>query len=342
MSETQGFIPEDAQSFLEQTDKAYGKNSADQPKPVEQPKPKVETPASLGQAVITEQPASTISGANDSFWKNIPIENLPSTGIFYPEDTEITVRAASVGEIRHWSTIDEADALDIDDKLNFILEKCLRIKTKSAASWLSWRDICDVDRMYLIFAIHEQTFPNKENILWTKFECGGCPTEEKYSTEVRTTSSLMQRYSMHEELQKYFKPEFKCYEVESQKLNETFYLYAPTLGAVERIRAKVILERKKNRPVDRAFIKALPYLVQDWSTFDDNEYNKLKSESLTWHINKFAFIDRFATLFQEGKSSAVSLECPKCGSEMTSSLFLGSSFTIKSLFLVSGRLDELV
>jgi hypothetical protein len=27
---------------------------------------------------------------------------------------------------------------------------------------------------------------------------------------------------------------------------------------------------------------------------------------------------------------------------MTSPLFLGSSFTIKSLFLISGRLDELV
>jgi len=102
-------------------------------------------------------------------WKNIPIQNLPSGGIFYPDDTEITVRAASVGEIRHWSTIDESDALDIDDMLNFILEKCLRIKTKDNAAWLSWRDICDVDRMYLIFAIHEQTFPNKENILWTRF-----------------------------------------------------------------------------------------------------------------------------------------------------------------------------
>jgi hypothetical protein len=340
MSETQGFIPEDAQSFLEQTDKAYGKNTIVQP--TEVPKPKAESPVSLGQAVITEQPASTISGANDSFWKNIPITNLPSGGIFYPDDTEITVRAATVGEIRHWSTIDESDALDIDDKLNFILEKCLRIKTKNTAAWLSWRDICDIDRMYIIFAIHEQTFPNKENVLWSKFLCEACPTEEKYSTEVRTTSLLLQDYVMNEELQPYFKPEYKCYAVESAKLNETFYLYAPTLGVIERIRAKVTADRKKGKTIDKAFIKALPYIIQDWNSFDDNEYNKLKNESLAWHINKFSFIDRFANLFQQGKSLGVALDCPKCGSKMTAPLFLGSSFTIKSLFLISGRLDELV
>ncbi len=334
MSEIEGYIPEDAQSFLEQTDKAYGKNSIEPEKP----------PVSLGQAVITEQSTeSTISGANDSFWKNIPLTNLPSGGIFYPDDTEITVRAATVGEIRHWSTIDEADALDIDDKLNFILEKCIRIKTKTTASWLSWRDICEVDRMYIIFAIHEQTFPNKENVLWTKFECTEtCADDSKYSTEVRTTSSLMQSFDMKPEFSQYFKDSYKCFEVESTKLNETFYLYAPTLGAIERIRTRIITDRKKGKTVDRAFVKLLPYLVQDWSTFDDAEYNKLKNESLNWHINKFSFIDRFATLFQESKSLSVSLNCPKCGSKMTSPLFLGSSFTIKSLFLISGRLDELV
>jgi hypothetical protein len=266
MSDTPGYIPEDAQSFLEQTDRAYGKNSMEAEKPVN----------SLGNAAMTEQPiASTISGANDSFWKNIPIQNLPSGGIFYPDDTEITVRAATVGEIRHWSTIDESDALNIDDMLNFILEKCLRIKTKDTAAWLSWRDICDVDRMYLIFAIHEQTFPNKENVLWTRFEClGECSNESKFSTEVRTTSSLLQNYEIHEELSPYFRPDYKCFEVVSEKLNETFYLYAPTLGAIERIKAKITADRKKRKTVDRAFIKALPYLIQDWHSFDDAEYTK--------------------------------------------------------------------
>lgn len=339
MSENTGNTPEEALSFLEQTDKAYGKNTSESIAPKQTP---VE-PTSLGQATVPETPASTISGANDSFWKNIPLENLPSAGNFYPDDTEITVRAANVGEVRHWSTIDEGDMLDVDDKLNFILEKCIRIKTKSASTWLSWRDIADVDRMYLEFAIHEYTFPNKENVLITKFECENtCEGDSKYTTEVRTTSSLIQSFDMPDEISVYYKPEYKCFEVVSEKLNETFHLYAPTLGAVERIRQKISLDRKKNKTIDKAFIKIVPYLVQDWSSFDEKAFNALRNESMSWHGNKFAFITRFAELFQQAKPNSVYLECPKCGSKMTSSLFLGSGFTIKSLFLVSGRLNELV
>jgi hypothetical protein len=342
MSEETGKIPEEALSFLENADKAYGKNTGkltgDTPAPI------AEKQSSLGKAVTPEQQTSKISGANDTGWKNIPAENLPSRGLFYPDDTEITTRAASVAEIRHWSTIDENDMLNVNDMMNFIIEKCVRLRTKDQGTWLSWRDIAEVDRMYLLFSIHEQTFPNKENTLWTKFSCGkGCANDgTNYSTEIRTTSSLIQSFELSEEAMKYYKPEYKCFEVVSEKLNETFYLYAPTLGNIEKVKNRILADRKKNKPVDPAFVKIAQYLIQDWNSFDDAEYTQLRSTSLGWPHNKFAFINRFAELYEKSKSSSVYLMCPNCGSQMTSPLFLGSSFTIKSLFLVSGRLDELV
>ena len=336
MSEEQGQIPEDALSFLENADLAYGKNTG---KNTEDAKP-----SSLGKAITPEPPVTKISGANDSGWKNIPVENLPSRGIFYPDDTEITTRAATVSEIRHWSTIDENDMLNVNDMLNFIIEKCVRLRTKDQGAWLSWRDLAEVDRMYLLFSIHEQTFPNKENILWTKFECENTcgANDTKYSTEVRTTSSLMQHFELSDEALQYYKPEFKCFEIVSQKLNETFYLYAPTLGHIEKIKNIILADRKKGKQVDAPFIKIAPYLIQDWNDFDDAAFSKLRGDSLTWAHNKFAFINRFSEIYNGSKSESVALECPNCGSKMTSSLFLGSSFTIKSLFLISGRLDELV
>jgi len=334
MSEEQGNIPEEALSFLEQTDKAYGKNSV--------PKETAPKKSSLGQARAPEEPSS-ISGANDSPWKNIPIENLPSAGLFYPDGIEITTRAASVAEIRHWSTIDESDMLDVNDKLNFILEKCIRIKTADASIWLSWRDIVEIDRMYLIFTIHEQTFPAKENILWTRFECEkACDGEKRYSTEVRASASLMQHFQMDPEFEKYYRPDYKCFEIESKKMGETFHLYAPTLGNIEKITNRVIADRKKGKQIDKAFVKIAPYLIQDWSQFSDEDFTSMRMQSIGWHQNKFPFINRFAELYQAAKPNSVKMICPKCGSEMKSPLFLGSSFTIKSLFLISGRLDELV
>ena len=39
----------------------------------------------------------------------IPIEDLPSGGIFYPQGTKINIRAASGGDIRHWSMMNETE-----------------------------------------------------------------------------------------------------------------------------------------------------------------------------------------------------------------------------------------
>ena len=94
----------------------------------EKPKAAEVTPVSLGKAqkfqvVETDDPLASEIG-----WKNVPMESLPSQGMFYDIGTQVAIRAASVAEIRHWSTIDENDLLGIDDMLNFIIEKCCRIK----------------------------------------------------------------------------------------------------------------------------------------------------------------------------------------------------------------------
>jgi hypothetical protein len=52
----------------------------------------------------------------DTGYKNIPISMLPSKGIFYPSDWYVTIRSATVGEIRHFSTVDEFDDIDVIDK----------------------------------------------------------------------------------------------------------------------------------------------------------------------------------------------------------------------------------
>ena len=84
-------------AFLEQQDKIYGKNQDVKAMPTE-PAPVAN---SLGKAT-TPMVESTVSGSNDLFWKNIPLANLPSGGLFYPEDAEITIKAATVAEIRQW------------------------------------------------------------------------------------------------------------------------------------------------------------------------------------------------------------------------------------------------
>jgi hypothetical protein len=327
--------------FLEQQDKIYGKNvdvDSVQEKQVS-PTPVANT---LGQAKM-QAFESTISGANDLFWKNVPFETLPSKGLFYPEGTEITIKAATVSEVRHWSTIDENDLLDIDDKLNFIIEKCCRFKAKDGQAWLSWRDISELDRLALIFMVQELTFPNGQNTLYVKFECNaGCEAESKWTDDVRIKSPMLKFITIPEEVMKYYSQAYKCFEIKSDKLNETFYLYMPTIGTVERLRARITESRKLGRKADKAFISIAPYLIQDWHNLSQESYSNLSNETFSWQINKFTFVKKFTEMIETSRLSMVGTQCPKCGNRVTTPLFQQSGFTVKDLFLISGGLDELI
>ena len=111
---------------------------------------KVAQVTSLGKARKFQEADNDPLLASEIGWKNVPLENLPSKGMFYEDNTQIAIRAASVSEIRHWSTIDENDLLGTDDMLNFIMDKCCRIKVPGKPG--SSKDLLEIDRFYLIFA----------------------------------------------------------------------------------------------------------------------------------------------------------------------------------------------
>ena len=72
--------------------------------------------------------------------------DLPSGGMFYPDDIKIAIRSAKVSEIRQFSAVDEQNVFDVDDKLNYILETCTQVS--SSKKRLSYKDLCEEDRFY--------------------------------------------------------------------------------------------------------------------------------------------------------------------------------------------------
>jgi len=119
-------------------------------------KPKKKT--SLGKAST-----SLTSGAGDSPWKLISLDNLHSRGIFYPIDFEFLIKSAKTKEIRHWSTIDQYDPIDIFEKIAFITESCSRMNIRGKKVSFNSNDILEVDKYQALFKIHKITFPNNEN-----------------------------------------------------------------------------------------------------------------------------------------------------------------------------------
>jgi hypothetical protein len=83
--------------------------------------------------------APEISAPNQLGLKNIPVSILPSQGKYYLPGFELSIRSATVAEIRHWSTIDENDLISVDDQLNYILERCAIVTIDGAKA--SWKEI---------------------------------------------------------------------------------------------------------------------------------------------------------------------------------------------------------
>lgn len=312
--------PLKAQEYLDSIDKKSGVNSTkESPKSKSKAKEKLSQPNELG-------------------WKNIPLGNLPSKGIFYVDTFSLAIKSATVSEIRHWSTIDETDMLSIDDQLNYILERCAEVRIDDEI--VSWKEILEIDRFFIIFKIQELTFPNGENQLPHKFECN-C-TEPKYSEKLPIESSMLRVFDFPSELEQFYSTENRAYSIKSEKLNAEFNLYMPTLGTMQALRDIIIELTARGSDVDKAFIKIVPYLVGNWESLSLATYSALNQDSLTWNIPKFTFISKFADEIQKSKRQLLKADCPNCGSKIDSRIFLDSSFTVKDLFLISTGFSELV
>ena len=268
----------------------------------------------------------------DIGWIRVKLETLPSQGIFYPQGTEITIRAAAVAEIRQWSTIDEEDLLAIDDALNRIIDKCCRIKFPGMMG--SYKDIKELDRFFIVFAIREYTFKRGENQLSVTFDCK-CGKNEPLAI----TKEMLSYYVPSTELQTRFSDDERCF-ILNLKNGEEIKLYLPTLGVMSYIKGYIREKSQSRQDYDKPFLRWAPFIFPDWRALNEAMYQRSLQDSYTWSISKISVIDWFVDQMQKTVNSDLKHKCASCGSEVTASLsFRGG---IKSLFLISGIPTELI
>lgn len=327
--------PEEARRFLDEQDRLYGVNNIDPTIEVKNEEPKK---TSLGKVQSSQY--SDLSAANESPWKLLDLSLVPSLGLMFQEGAELLIRSAKTKEIRHWSTMDETDPLDVREKINFILNSCTKFKIKGKVQTLNFNDFIEVDRYHILFRIYELTFPNQENKLFAYIKCSN--QQCGHTNQVQVTSQNLKGFQYPDEIMKWYSPEEKCFVIVSEKLGETFRLYLPTVGVSAKFRQKRKEEEQRGIEIDKAFYEYGPYLVQDWRHTDLSSLSDLKFKSLSWPENKFLFIHKFTNLLTKASLNKAGCTCEKCKTQTESHIFLGGSFTIKDIFIISVGLDELI
>jgi len=292
---------------------------------------------SLGKASIS----STVDTmANESGWKLAALNTLPSRGMLYENNIEILIKSAKTKEIRHWSTIDEYDPIDVSDKIAFITDSCCMLNAKGSGKNLSSNDILEIDKYQILFKIHRLTFPNNENTLKANIKCHNKKCGHINSIPVSDTN--LQGFDFPEELMEFYSNEEKCFVVNSEKLGETIRLYMPTIGSTRLMNEYKNICKRRGYTEDKSIDKILPYLISDWRKVTSTDLLNMRSESNRWSQNKFMFLHKATEMLANNSKNKVLGICEKCTTKMASSIFLGGSFTAKDIFIVSTRLRDLI
>lgn len=311
----------------------------------DQPPVHREEPVSLGKAETFIPPIQSRIEPNFSpgieiGWKNLPLTILPSGGLFYPEGTKIAIRPAETKEIRHFSSIDEDDLLDLNEKLNFVIEKCSVLNFPDFGV-VSYKDLKQEDRFFLIMAIRDLTFLQGENriILTPETECKdkkSCPINS--GIELRT--GVLSSYKIDQRVMKYYSPVTRNFVFRVRKIGKEISMFVPSIGVMDAVSSFVVDCGRRGIEVGDDFIKISPFLFQDWRGLTPEKIMKKMKESDDWSKEEFSLYYQLCESIKIGTELDINLNCPTCGAEVTAPITFPGGF--KSLFVITDIFGELL
>lgn len=263
-------------------------------------------------------------------WYEIPLSSLPSEGKFYPLGTVIKIRSAKVAEIRHFSTMDETNLLDVDDKLNAIVESCVTISNKS--SRMSYKDLCEEDRFILIMSIRDLTFPEPENALKVEHV-----DKKGKKHEVEIKREYFDYFRIPEDVEKYYSSEFRAYLVTTKSYG-TIAMRPPSIGVMQEITKYIKERRDKGQEIDQSLIQIAPYVATDWRNFNQKRLFELEVEMNGWDNKKYLLLYKLAEKMKVGIQPEMNVVIE----DEEVSIPINFRDGIKSLFIIQDLSGELL
>lgn len=263
-------------------------------------------------------------------YMKIDVASLPTQGLFYPDGTEIHIRAARGEEIKHWSTMNDQDLTQlsvVDDILNYIIERCVTVKLPGIHGG-NWKDLKDVDRFYLLLAVREFTFLDGDNELMVPISEG---------KTIPVTKEMIDFIQIPDEIMKHYSPEEKCFAF---KLNtgRTIRMHIPSLGVTQWLKNYAQNKQQLREGFDTDFILYAPMLISDFRRLSQRAYEEMVGEASMWSVKEWSLVSHVRDSLSAASEAKIKYQ-DESGQEVTIPLtFRGG---IKALFTISDPLSIL-
>lgn len=271
---------------------------------------------------------------------NVPVEDLPSMGRYYPEDIRISIRSARVGEIREFSTLDEDNPKDVTDKMTYIVSQCVKIYYGNTPG--HYKDLVSADRIVLILKIRELTFIDGQTSIKIPIPSGACKTVGcKPQESIDFNSTMLTFTQPAPELEKYYDNVNRCYNIQTKNFGN-IQLYIPTIGLSTIITDWVYEQQQKNQKPEVTLAEILQFTLKDWRGVTEKVlFNKI-TELSGWSTEKFTLVYRLIEKISVGIEFEITTTCAQCGGEIKVPITFPDGY--RSLFIptISDLGDELL
>ena len=198
------------------------------------------------------QPKVDNTRTTDLQFFNFDIKELPC-GEFYPSGTVFMVRPAQVREIQAYSMVDDNNFYDIVEKMNDILQSCVRVKYPDGKIG-SYIEVKDQDRLFLVFLIRELTFQQGNSLtVNSKCSCG-----EDVQMELKRDNFSF--HEIDEKLERYFSASTRTYHFSTINGRE-FELTPPNIGLQKSFTDYILKESNEKRTPNLSFLKIIPFML---------------------------------------------------------------------------------
>lgn len=254
--------------------------------------------------------------------KSISPSVLPSKGIFYPRDLVIAISPLKVKHIRHFSTIDETDEIDISSKLNFVINASVSVQ--SSYGKFNASSLLEIDRLYLLFLVRNITFMDFPSIIKLESSCSECSHVDMVDIKAERLGA-MKEGALDDYLSMY---SHESRSIEAKLGNDLVRMYLPSMHNLELAR-KQILEREIEAENQDKFM--LCFLVPPGNDLIESDFDRFDSELDNWSPDKYAMVKSFIDTVNSSYSVDVYYKCSDCGAGVATPLqFHGG---IKRLFV---------
>lgn len=281
--------------------------------------------------IIEEAKVLRESGQLDYLgWQPLDVQSLPSKGMFYPEGTKVFVRAATGGEIKHWSTMNVEKFEEVDEHINYIIEKCCKISIPGTEHMGgNWKDLNDIDRLYILLAIRDFTFPKGSNELMFNIS---------ENEQIPILKDNIDFVSFPEELMRYYDDTERCFKLKF-KNGKVINLYITTLGVGAWLRSYIYQKQQTREQIDQDFLLYAPLLIKNYRKFSNRSYENMIEESSQWGITEWSALSHFRDIIMSQTEPMIKY-IDEAGVERSAPLTFRGGF--KSIFTISDPLQGLL